>query len=147
MVVGELKAQYKRYISIEDHKALNSSQLVYEFSKNIPELQEDIEYKESFYIFMFNNATKLVGYSKIGEGGLTATHVDIRVILQHTLLSCATAVIILHNHPSGQLRPSTQDKTITEKIRNALLLCDIQLLDHLIITKNAYYSFADEGIL
>jgi DNA repair protein RadC len=147
MVVGELKAQYKRYISIENHKALNSSQLVYEFSKKIPELQEDIEYKESFYIFMFNNAAKLVGFSKIGEGGLTATHVDVRVILQHTLLSCATAVILLHNHPSGQLHPSIPDKTITKHIKEALQLCDLQLLDHLIISKTNYYSFADEGIL
>ena len=67
MVVGELKAQYKRYISIDELDTLNCSNLVFEVTKKIPELQEDIEYKEHFYIFMLNNASKLTGFSKIGE--------------------------------------------------------------------------------
>jgi len=147
MVAGELKAQYKRYISLEDLEVLDSSNLVFEFCKKIPELQEDIEYKESFYIFLFNNAAKLIGFSKIGEGGMTATTVDVRIILQHTLLSCATGVILVHNHPSGSLKPSNADKLVTSQIKKAFLVCNLNLLDHLIITKNAYYSFADEGIL
>lgn len=147
MVVGELKAQYKRYISLEDLEVLDSSNLVFEFCKKIPELQEDIEYKESFYIFLFNNAAKLIGFSKIGEGGMTSTTVDVRIILQYALLSCATGVILVHNHPSGNLKPSEADKFITKKIKKAFLACDLNILDHLIITNNDYYSFRDEGIL
>lgn len=147
MVVGELKAQYKRYISIDELDTLNCSNLVFEVTKKIPELQEDIEYKEHFYIFMLNNASKLTGFSKIGEGGLTSTTVDVRIILQHTLLTCATAVILVHNHPTGNLVPSVADKAITKAIKEALNICNISLLDHLIISKQNYYSFADEGLL
>lgn len=145
MVVGELKAQYKRYIDFDDQKALNCSKLVFEFSKQIPELQEDIEYKESVYIFMFNNLQKLVGYSKISEGGLSQSIVDIRIVLQHALLSCATGIILLHNHPTGSLKPSHADLDLTQRVKNALNICDLVLIDHLIISKNNYYSFADEG--
>ncbi len=147
MVVGELKAKYKRYIDFEYQKALDCSKSVFDFSKQIPELQEDIEYKEQVYIFMFNNANKLIGFSKISEGGLSESVVDIRIVLQHTLLSCATGIVLLHNHPSGSLKPSLSDKNLTQRVKNALNVCDLVLIDHLIISKTNYYSFADEGIL
>jgi DNA repair protein RadC len=83
----------------------------------------------------------------ISSGGISGTVLDTRVIFQGALLANASSLIIFHNHPSSNLKPSKADKDITNKIKKAGELLDIILLDHLIITEHSYYSFADEGIL
>ena len=108
---------------------------------------DDIGIFESFFLLCLNNSNETVGYAKISQGGITGTVVDMRIILKYAIDNLATSIIISHNHPSGTLRPSEADKTTTAKIKNALKFMDITLLDHLIITEDAYYSFADEGIL
>lgn len=107
----------------------------------------DMELWESFYLIMLNNANNTIGYAKISQGGINATVVDVRLVAKYAIDCLATGVILSHNHPSGNLIPSEQDKSLTEKIKAGLKLLDITVLDHIILTADSYYSFADEGLL
>lgn len=102
---------------------------------------------EAFVVVYLNTAQKVLHYEQISAGGLAATVVDIRMILKNALQWLATNLIIAHNHPSGNLKASRQDEEITQKLKNAALLFDIRLTDHLIITADSYLSFSDLGIL
>ena len=104
-------------------------------------------YKEYFKVLFLNQAKQVLGYTLISEGGITDTTVDIRVILQAALLTNSVAIILAHNHPSGNLKPSRQDMEITKQVKNAAQLMRITVLDHLILTDAGYYSFSDEGEL
>ena len=109
---------------------------------------DTIGYKETFKVLLLNNANKIIGYATISEGGLTSTIVDVRVVIQTALVSNATSIILTHNHPSGNPRPSIQDDSLTKKIKSACELMDIRLLDHIIVTPyNSFYSYCDEGRL
>lgn len=108
---------------------------------------ENIDYKETFYIMLLNNANHVLGISKISTGTTTATVVDVKMIMQRALLAHATGIILAHNHPSGTLKPSEADKRLTTKIKTAAEYLDLKILDHLIITSESYFSFADESIL
>jgi|SRR5690606_24257585 len=103
--------------------------------------------QEQFIVLMLNNANRILGYYNLSYGGLTQTVVDLRLIFSTAIKCFATAIIISHNHPSGTLQPSQADKIITKKIKEAGTLLDIRLLDHVILTEENYFSFADEGIL
>ena len=105
---------------------------------------DDISYIEEFYVLLLNRASKVLGYHKLSKGGTASTVVDIKVLLQVALKRNASSIIVAHNHPSGSLKPSDQDKRLTQKIKSACELLEIKLLDHLIITDKSYYSFADE---
>ena len=102
---------------------------------------------EEFWIIILNRAHKVLNTVKISQGGLTGTVIDTRMILKHALDKKATALIVCHNHPSGNIKPSEADIGITKKIRDAAELMDITLLDHLIIADRKYFSFADEGMV
>lgn len=106
-----------------------------------------IEYKEYFYILLLNRNNHVIGHSLISMGGLAGTVIDVRIILQTAILSNACSIILSHNHPSGNLFPSDADKEITRKIKDAGKHMDIPVLDHLIMSKDSYFSFADEGII
>ena len=106
----------------------------------------DLEYEE-FWILTLNRAHKVLGTKKISQGGLTGTVIDTRMILKHAIDKRATSLIASHNHPSGNKSPSEADINITRKLKDAASLMDITLLDHLIITGQSYFSFADEGLL
>ncbi len=106
----------------------------------------DLEHEE-FWILFLNNANKVIQKKQISVGGKTATLVDVRIIFRSALEYGATGIIIGHNHPSGTLRPSTSDKDLTQKIKQAGSSLDIKVLDHLIIIEKGYFSFADESIL
>lgn len=105
----------------------------------------DIEIFESFFVLLLNQANLTIGYAKISQGGITGTVADVRLIAKYTVDSLATQVIIAHNHPTGNLLPSQADIEITKKIKQTLNIFDVNLLDHLILTADSYYSFADEG--
>ena len=110
--------------------------------------EDSIGYKETFNVLLLNNANKIIGYTTVAEGGLTSTIVDVRTILQTALISHATSIILSHNHPSGNVRPSYHDDNLTKKIKSACELTDIRVLDHIIVTsEDSYYSFCDEGRL
>ncbi len=100
---------------------------------------------EIFAVVFLNNANRITHFEIISRGGLTQTVADPRVIVKKALDANARSIIICHNHPSGNLTPSKSDETITLQIKQAALLFDIKLLDHLIVSEDGYYSFADEG--
>jgi DNA repair protein RadC len=107
----------------------------------------DIDVIESFYVMILSKSNKLKHWAKISQGGVSATFVDIKVICKHVVDSLGSSVIIVHNHPSGNLQPSEADKQITGKIKKALELFDVTLLDHLILTEDDHFSFADNGLI
>ena len=108
---------------------------------------DDINIYESFFILLLNRANNTTGFAKISQGGTAGTVVDIKIIAKYAVDSLSSAVIICHNHPSGNKQPSDADLNITKRIKDALLLLDIKLIDHIIITENDFYSFADNGNL
>lgn len=103
--------------------------------------------QEEFWVLLLNHATKLIDKVRISTGGIDATYVDVRTILREALLQRATQIVLAHNHPSGNIRPSQQDKTLTEDVRKAARTMNIRLLDHVIVCEEKYYSFSDEGQL
>ena len=107
----------------------------------------EIQLQEQFVVLYLNRANHIIGYYKHSLGSISGTIVDVRLILSAALNSASSAMIIAHNHPSGNLRPSQADEVLTKKIVEAGKLMDIAVLDHLIITKDSYLSFADESLL
>jgi DNA repair protein RadC len=112
-----------------------------------PLFEDCLELYESFYLITLNQANITTGYTQISFGGIAATLVDVRIVAKYAIESLSTAVILAHNHPSGILMPSEADISLTSKIKDALKLLDITVVDHLIIGSDAYYSFAEEGQL
>ena len=102
---------------------------------------------EEFWIVYLNNANCIILKDQLSKGGITGTLVDVRLVLKKAIEVGATGLILVHNHPSGTLKPSQADKQITEKLKQAGFSLDIKVLDHLIITEKAYFSFADEALL
>lgn len=102
---------------------------------------------EEFWILYLNNSNKVIQKNQLSKGGITGTLVDVRLVLKNALEVGATALILCHNHPSGTLKPSEADKAVTSKLKSAAKSLDIKVLDHLIITEKAYFSFADEELI
>jgi DNA repair protein RadC len=102
---------------------------------------------EEFWAIFLNQSNKVIHLTQLTQGGINQSIVDIRVLFRTALDHFSTGIIIAHNHPSGNLKPSKEDIDITQKIKEAGNLLSIQLLDHLIITQNSYFSFSDEGLL
>lgn len=102
---------------------------------------------EEFWIIYLNNSNKILHKNQLSKGSMTGTLVDVRLVLKTALDFGALSLILIHNHPSGTLKPSHQDKDITKKLKIAAQSLDIKVLDHIIVTEKEYYSFADEGIL
>jgi DNA repair protein RadC len=102
---------------------------------------------EEFWILFLNRSNKVINRMKLSQGGISGTVTDIRIIMKNAVECLASGIIVCHNHPSGNLNPSDSDSKITQKIKEAGVLMDIQLLDHLIISEKDYYSFADNGLL
>jgi DNA repair protein RadC len=102
---------------------------------------------EEFWVLFLNRANKIIDISCISKGGLTGTLADGRIIFRMALEKKACALILAHNHPSGNLKPSEADKSLTRKLMNAGQFVDIQVLDHIIIAGEAYFSFCDDGLL
>ncbi len=103
--------------------------------------------REVFAVVFLNRANKINHFEIVSEGGITGTVADPRVILKKALEHDAVSLILCHNHPSGSLKPSRADEELTQKIKDAARYFDIKILDHLIVSDDGYYSFADEGIL
>ena len=126
-----------------EKKKITSSSSVFELMQPIiGELRH-----EEFWIVYLNNSNKVLQKSQLSKGGITGTLVDVRLVLKTALQIGAVGLILTHNHPSGTLVPSQADKNITQKLKIASESIDIKVLDHLIITEKAYFSFADENLL
>jgi DNA repair protein RadC len=109
---------------------------------------EGNQIQEFFYVVFLNQANKITGYYLASMGGITATVADPRLIIRAAALADCTKIVLCHNHPSGNLKPSPQDESITQKIKMAASYFDIKVLDHIILTEdNGFYSFADDGLI
>ena len=102
---------------------------------------------EEFWILFLNRSNKVINRMKLSQGGISGTVTDVRLVMKKAIENLASGIIVCHNHPSGNLNPSESDTRITQKIKEAGNIMDIQLLDHLIISEKDYYSFADNGLL
>lgn len=133
---------YKRLrLGRAESNQLNSSEKVY---REMQPVLDDISNEECWAIFL-NQSSRIIRKLRISSGGYTSTAVDIRLVIREALLSKVTSFILCHNHPSGNQKPSNEDDRLTRQIKEEAALMDIQLLDHLIVTKKSYYSYADEG--
>lgn len=126
-----------------EKKKITSSKSVFELMQPV---LGDLPHEE-FWIIYLNNSNKVIHKNQLSKGGITGTLVDVRLVLKNALEVGATGLILAHNHPSGTLKPSQADKQLTEKLKIASESLDIKVLDHLIITEKAYFSFADENML
>ena len=107
-----------------------------------------IGFQEHFKVLLLNNSNKVKGIYEVSSGGITGTLVDIRIVFALILKSLSTAIILVHNHPSGKLTPSLADKQLTQKIKSAAEFFDIKVLDHLILSPDGdFYSFAENALL
>ena len=109
--------------------------------------EDTIELTETFIAIYLNRSNNTIGWMKVSSGGITGTIVDQRIVLGTALKAAATAIILAHNHPSGNLQPSQSDIDLTTRMKAAATFMDITIIDHLIVTDENYYSFADEGII
>jgi DNA repair protein RadC len=126
-----------------DRPVINSSRLGFEAVRRELSTQPH----EECWVLLLNRGNRLISTERMSIGGISATVIDVRLILKKAIEKSASAMILCHNHPSGTLRPSQSDREITKRLLEACKHLDIKLNDHLIVTKSGYYSFADEGDL
>lgn len=143
--VAEIEISYRPAIS---NKPIISSSLdAYTVLKDFIS-QNTISLQEHFIVMFLNRANRVLGVYKLSNGGITGTVADPRLILGIALKIAATGIILAHNHPSGNLKPSSADEQLTKKIKTAASFMDILVTDHIILSANSeYYSFADEGVM
>ena len=134
----EEKTSYKKV-------QVKSSKDAYQAMK--PLFEDSMTLYESFYILFLNQSCNTTGFVKISQGGIAGTVVDKRLVAKYCVETLSPSIIIAHNHPSGSTKPSDQDKRITRELIQALSLFDCKILDHLILTDDNYFSFADEGLI
>lgn len=145
--INEISLRYHGNVKITEAPRISSSECAAELLLKTWN-KDQIEFQESFKIILLNNANRVKGIYEVSIGGITGTLVDLRIIFAVILKSLTTGVILAHNHPSGNLKPSHADKQLTLKIKKAGELLDIKVLDHLILSPDGtYFSFADEGLL
>ena len=141
--LSEIQVSYKP--GLTSSKTISTSKEAHEILKSLFPA-DTISLQEQFVVLYLNRANRVIGSYQLSKGGITGTIADVRLILSVALKTLATGLILAHNHPSGNLKPSEADKQITSKIRQAAKLLDIELIDHIIISSEGYYSFMDEGI-
>ena len=143
----EIEIYYKTAVNMGKRPKITHSNDVYNTMYGIGEMNRNLQYKEMFYALYLNQANEVLAVHKISEGTTTAAPVDIKFIMQGAIMTNATQLIVCHNHPSGSTHPSRNDKQITEKIKQAAALFDVELIDSVILTTTDYFSFQAEGIL
>ena len=142
--VSEIQVSYTPNLLVD--MSVKNSKKSFELMLNEWE-QDKLQMQEEAKILLLNRNNKVLGIYSLAKGGLTSCIVDVRIILSIALKTLATGIILFHNHPSGNLKPSQADLDITKKLKQSCDLLDISFLDHLIITKDNYFSFADEGLI
>lgn len=144
--VAEVELVYKTKVKPSERPKINTVKECYKLLKELWN-EDTIEMQEEFKVMLLNRANKVIGVYEASSGGLTGTVADPRLILAVAIKSLAVSIILSHNHPSGNLKPSRADEELTQKIKVAASYHDIKVIDHIIITSEGYYSFADEGLL
>jgi len=144
--IAEVRLIYSSKVSASDRPHVRCSAGALDIFRETWD-KETIELYEECKLMLLNRANKVLGIAQISQGGISGTVTDVRIILQYALKANASGIILCHNHPSGNVEPSEADLKITSKLKEAAIIHDITLLDHLIITKDAYYSLADIGCI
>ena len=144
--VAEVELVYKTKVKPSERPKINSVKDCYQLLKELWN-ENTIEMQEEFKVLLLNRGNKVIGIYEASAGGITGTVADPRLILAAAIKSLSVSIILSHNHPSGNLKPSRADEELTQKIKVAAGYHDIKVIDHIIITSEGYYSFADEGVL
>lgn len=142
--IAEVQISYSHKIKPSQQIQILTSSDAY---KHVLPLWPDVEFKESFAVLLLSRAQKVLGLYWVSHGGVSGTVADAKIIFQAALKANSSAIILLHNHPSGQLFPSDTDTKLTRKLKQGGELLDITVCDHLIITSEGYYSMTDDGLL
>ena len=144
--IAEVKLSYKTKVKPSDRPRVSSSREAYELFMLY--WDESISHTESMKVMLLNRANKVLGIATLSTGGTNGCLLDLKVVFQYVIKSNASSIILAHNHPSGNLKPSDADISITRKVNDAAKMLDIQLLDHLILSpEDKYYSMSDEGLM
>ena len=146
MTVAEIQLTYKSKVKATERPQINQSEDVHRLLLENWNF-EIIEFIEEFKIMLLNRANRVLGMVNISQGEMAGTIADPKVIFAAAIKSAASQIILIHNHPSGNLKPSQADINLTSKLKAGGELLDIAVLDHIILTKDAYFSFADEGLI
>ncbi len=143
--ISEIQILYKPKFNPSDLPKVSSSQDAYDILRS--RWTDDIQYRESFAILLLNRANKCLGITFISKGGLSGTIADPKMVFQAGLKANASSIILSHNHPSGNTQASQNDIELTRKLSELGKLMEMPVLDHLILTDDTYFSFADEGLI
>lgn len=144
--VAEIQLSYKTKVKPSQRPQIRSSKDAYNVL--LENWDEDkLEFIEQFKIILMNRGNRILGIFEVSTGGVGATVVDPKVIFAAAIKANSTSIILAHNHPSGQLKPSQADIKLTKKLTEGGQFLEIPVLDHIIVTGEGYYSFADEGLL
>jgi DNA repair protein RadC len=143
--LSEIQVSYKPGFN-SSTTTITHSKDAYDILRNLFS-PDTISLQEQFIVLYLNRANKVIGSYQLSKGGISGTIADVRLILSVALKTLASGLILAHNHPSGNLKPSEADKQITNKIKQAANLLDIEIMDHLILSIEGYYSFVDEALL
>ena len=144
--VAEVELIYKSKVKPSERPQIKSSKDCYQLMTQTWD-ENKIDFVEQFKVLLLNRANRVLGIYEASTGGLDGTVADPRLIFTAALKANAVCIMLCHNHPSGNLKPSRQDELLTQKVKQAGQLLEITLLDHLIINTEGFYSFADEGLL
>lgn len=144
--IAEVELIYRSKVKASERPKVSASKDAADILKQNWD-ENKIDFIEQFKVLFLNRCNKVLGIMEVSSGGVTGTVADPRVIYAAALKANATGIVISHNHPSGNLIPSKADEELTQKIKEGGKFLDIRLLDHIIITSEGYYSFADEGLL
>ncbi len=144
--VAEVELIYKTKVKASERPYIRTSKDIADLLKDIWN-ENKIDFVEQFKVLLLNKANRVLGIFEASSGGITGTVADPRLIFVAALKANATAIVISHNHPSGNLKPSQADEELTRKIKYAGQFLDIKVLDHVIITSEGFFSFADEGLV
>ena len=140
------KIKVKVSVTKGDKVTITSPEKMVEVMRSIFDA-DTIMWTEEVIMVCLNRANDVVGYYRVSSGGFSGTVLDPRVVMTIALQNASSSIILAHNHPSGNLKPSEGDISITDKIKNACAFFDMKLLDHIIITDESYYSFNESGRL
>src|SRR5690554_4680230 len=144
--VAEIQLTYKTKVKPSLRPKITSSKEAYEIL--VENWDEDkLEFVEQFKVLLLNRANKVLGIFEVSTGGVSGTVADPKLIFVAAIKGNASAMILAHNHPSGQLKPSDADINVTKKLKDGGKYLEISVLDHIIVTSEGYYSFADEGLM
>ena len=143
--LNEITVYYANKQKVSDQYQVKCSKDVYDLV--IQDWRSDIDYRESFKVLLLTRSNKVLGIANLFKGGVSGVVVDVKMIYQVALTCNASGIILMHNHPSGNLKASSEDMKLTNKVTEAGKIMDLPVLDHIIVTSESYLSMADEGLL